>query len=106
MVDRKAWSSSAPPLQLSAVRAVEQAVEHIEDDRDNLQPDDAVLLIVEDDTHYARVLCDLSRDTGFKVLVAQRGAEALGAGPRVSSYGRCLWMFSCRTCWAGRCSII
>ena len=25
-------------------------------------PDDAVLLIVEDDPHYARVLCDLSRD--------------------------------------------
>ena len=40
-------------------------------------PDDAVLLIVEDDPHYARVLCDLARDKGFKVLVATRGAEAL-----------------------------
>ena len=40
------------------------------DDRDNLQPEDAILLIVEDDPHYARVLCDLSRDKGFKVLVA------------------------------------
>ena len=35
------------------------------------------MLIVEDDPHYARVLCDLSRDTGFKVLVAMKGAEAL-----------------------------
>ncbi len=52
-------------------------VEHIADDRENLQPDDAVLLIVEDDPHYARVLCDLSHDNGFKVLVATRGAEAL-----------------------------
>ncbi len=34
-------------------------------------------LIVEDDPHYARVLCDLARDKGFKVLVATRGAEAL-----------------------------
>ncbi len=68
---------SAQPLQLSAVRTTEVAVEHIPDDRENLQPDDAVLLIVEDDPHYARVLCDLSRDTGFKVLVAMRGAEAL-----------------------------
>ena len=34
-------------------------------------------MIVEDDPHYARVLCDLSRDKGFKVLVATRGAEAL-----------------------------
>ena len=40
-------------------------------------PDDAVLLIVEDDPHYARVMVDLARDKGFKVLVATRGAEAL-----------------------------
>ena len=52
-------------------------MEQIPDDRNNLQPDDAVLLIVEDDPHYARVMCDLSRDKGFKVLVAMRGAEAL-----------------------------
>jgi CheY-like chemotaxis protein len=52
-------------------------VEVIPDDRENLQPDDAVLLIVEDDPHYARVLCDLSRDRGFKVLVALRGTDAL-----------------------------
>ncbi|MCU1300813.1 MAG: two-component hybrid sensor and regulator [Candidatus Sulfotelmatobacter sp.] len=64
----------APPL--TAV-ATEQVAEKIVDDRDNLQPDDAILLIVEDDPHYARVLCDLSRDKGFKVLVAGRGAEAL-----------------------------
>ena len=47
------------------------------DDRANLQPDDAILLIVEDDPHYARVLVDLSHDKGFKVLVAMGGAEAL-----------------------------
>jgi len=33
------------------------------------------LLIIEDDPHYARVLRDLSRDKGFKVLVAMRGAD-------------------------------
>ena len=65
------------PLQLSNIVVSERPVEQIADDRDNLQPDDAVLLIVEDDPHYARVLCDLSRDKGFKVLVALRGAEAL-----------------------------
>jgi len=65
--------SSVPPLPLS----VEHPIEKIPDDRENLLPDDAVLLIVEDDPHYARVLRDLSRDKGFKVLVATRGAEAL-----------------------------
>jgi HAMP domain-containing protein/CheY-like chemotaxis protein/signal transduction histidine kinase len=63
------------PVQLSVVS--EHPVEKIADDRDNLQADDAILLIVEDDVHYARVLLDLARDKGFKVLVATRGAEAL-----------------------------
>jgi HAMP domain-containing protein/CheY-like chemotaxis protein/signal transduction histidine kinase len=68
---------SSAPLQLSAIVAAEHPIEKIPDDRENLHPDDAVLLIVEDDPHYARVLCDLSRDKGFKVLVALRGTEAL-----------------------------
>jgi CheY-like chemotaxis protein len=33
--------------------------------------------VVEDDPHYARVIMDLARDKGFKVLVAMRGADAL-----------------------------
>ena len=44
---------------------------------ENLAPGDAVLLLVEDDPHYARLLCDLSHDSGFKVLLAMRGAEGL-----------------------------
>ncbi|HEY7493162.1 MAG TPA: response regulator, partial [Candidatus Tectomicrobia bacterium] len=65
------------PGAFPAVHVSEHPAESIPDDRDNLQPDDAVLLIVEDDPHYARVMCDLSRDKGFKVIVAMRGAEAL-----------------------------
>ena len=52
-------------------------VEQLPDDRLNLEPGDTILLIVEDDPHYARVLIDLARDKGFKVLVAARGADAL-----------------------------
>ena len=69
--------STVAPLQLSRVSAVELPAEPTADDRDNLQPDDAILLIVEDDPHYAGILCDLARDKGFKVLVASRGADAL-----------------------------
>jgi HAMP domain-containing protein/CheY-like chemotaxis protein/signal transduction histidine kinase len=72
----KSGAASMVPIFLSTVAAAEQVV-HVEDDREYLQEGDAVLLIVEDDTHYARVLCDLSRDKGFKVLVAHTGAEAL-----------------------------
>jgi CheY-like chemotaxis protein len=36
-----------------------------------------VLLIVEDDPHYARILLGLARDHGFKGIVASKGAHAL-----------------------------
>ena len=71
---------AAPTPSLTAFHTVgvaERPVEMISDDRDDLQPDDTVLLIVEDDPHYARVLSDLARDQGFKVIVAMRGADAL-----------------------------
>ncbi|HTT20536.1 MAG TPA: HAMP domain-containing protein [Candidatus Sulfotelmatobacter sp.] len=67
----------AAPLKLSNIVVAEHPAEEIADDRQSLQSEDAVLLIVEDDPHYARVLVDLARDKGFKVLVALRGAEAL-----------------------------
>jgi CheY-like chemotaxis protein/HAMP domain-containing protein len=51
--------------------------EEIADDRENLQPGDPVLLVVEDDPHYGRVVLNLARDRGFKVVVAQTGADAL-----------------------------
>jgi HAMP domain-containing protein/CheY-like chemotaxis protein/signal transduction histidine kinase len=71
------FSSPALPIQLASLTVAEAPAERIPDDRENLQPDDSILLIVEDDPHYARVLRDLSHDKGFKVLVAERGAEAL-----------------------------
>ena len=74
--ETSASTASAPP-QLASVNVVERPIPVITDDRENLQPDDTVLLIVEDDPHYARVVCDLARDRGFKVLVATKGAEAL-----------------------------
>jgi HAMP domain-containing protein/CheY-like chemotaxis protein/signal transduction histidine kinase len=64
----------APALQSGTQ---ERVIEQLPDDRLNLEPGDTILLIVEDDPHYARVLIDLARDKGFKVLVAARGTEAL-----------------------------
>jgi HAMP domain-containing protein/signal transduction histidine kinase/DNA-binding response OmpR family regulator len=54
-----------------------ESTEKIPDDREDVQPGDSSLLIVEDDIHYARILADLARSKGFKVLVASRGAEGL-----------------------------
>jgi HAMP domain-containing protein/CheY-like chemotaxis protein/signal transduction histidine kinase len=77
---RKTSENSGASLTVPAfltTAAVAEQEASIEDDRANLQAQDNVLLIVEDDPHYARVLCDLSRDKGFKVLIANTGAEAL-----------------------------
>jgi CheY-like chemotaxis protein len=70
---------SAPPpaTAFAAVSLAEMPVEPVPDDRESLQPDDTTLLIVEDDAHYARILADLARDVGLKVLIATRGADAL-----------------------------
>jgi CheY-like chemotaxis protein len=51
--------------------------ESIPDDRYQIEEGDDVLLIVEDDPHYARVLLGLARDNGFKGIVATRGSVAL-----------------------------
>jgi HAMP domain-containing protein/CheY-like chemotaxis protein/signal transduction histidine kinase len=64
-------------LRLPAVRLPERPVELVPDDRDSLQPGDPTLLIVEDEAHYCRILADLARASGFKVLVAMRGIDAL-----------------------------
>ena len=49
--------------------------EHIADDRDDIEAGDPVLLIIEDDPHYARILLGLARDKGFKGIVATKGAH-------------------------------
>ncbi len=65
-------SRASRPVQIEA-----RNVEQIKDDRDNLQPGDLALLIVEDDPHYARILVELARNNGFKVLTATHGTEAI-----------------------------
>jgi CheY-like chemotaxis protein len=68
--------SLASLLRRPVVRVAEP-MEIVDDDRADIQPDDLTLLIVEDDAHYARILAGLARDKKFKVLVAQRGSDAL-----------------------------
>jgi HAMP domain-containing protein/CheY-like chemotaxis protein/signal transduction histidine kinase len=59
------------------VLAVAKAEDVVADDRDVILDGDNVLLIVEDDPHYARILLGLARDKGFKGVVTNRGLLAL-----------------------------
>ncbi|MBD2385638.1 HAMP domain-containing protein [Cylindrospermum sp. FACHB-282] len=49
----------------------------LNDDRTTIEDGDHVLLIVEDDIHFARILLDLARQKGFKVIAAQNGRIGL-----------------------------
>jgi CheY-like chemotaxis protein/signal transduction histidine kinase/HAMP domain-containing protein len=69
---RRGAAPSVPPASLP-----EEVVESIPDQRLEIEPGDAILLIVEDDPHYGRIIMDLAHDKGFKVLVATTGAEAV-----------------------------
>jgi CheY-like chemotaxis protein len=49
----------------------------IDDDRNFIKDGDALLLIIEDDLTFARILLDLAHEKGLKALVALRGGTAL-----------------------------
>jgi signal transduction histidine kinase/DNA-binding response OmpR family regulator len=57
------------PLPVSETEAI--------DDRTRIVPGDRVLLVVEDDLAYARVLLDAAHANGFKAVIETRGAAAL-----------------------------
>ncbi|WP_208345268.1 response regulator, partial [Aetokthonos hydrillicola] len=47
------------------------------DDINNIQKGDQILLIVEDDMKFARILLDMAREQGFKCFIADNGSTAL-----------------------------
>lgn len=49
----------------------------VEDDREQIQPGDKVILIIEDDTSFAKILLDFARKKNFKGLVAVRGDHGI-----------------------------
>ncbi|MEH2259535.1 HAMP domain-containing protein [Nostoc sp.] len=49
----------------------------INDDRTTIERGDRVLLIVEDDLNFARILLDMAQQQGFKVIAAQTGSTGL-----------------------------
>jgi hypothetical protein len=67
-------SLSPPRIGVTEILAEDLVVE---DDRGNIKPGDPVLLIIEDDVTFARILVDMARSNNLKAVVALRGATAL-----------------------------
>ncbi len=68
--------SSASPGQKAGRKA--RAQPQVSDDRENIQPGDRVVLIVEDDAKFAATLLDVARESGFKGVIALDGSTGLG----------------------------
>lgn len=51
--------------------------EPIKDDRDTVSEGDKIILIIEDDTAFAKILLDFSRTKGYKGIVAVRGDSGI-----------------------------
>ncbi len=61
--------------QVSLENVTEQ--DKVEDDRSNTAQAGKLILIIEDDEHFATILKDFARDKGYKAIVALKGDEGL-----------------------------
>ena len=82
--ERKDSMETRAPLPARTIEAPvaqhEESVvveEQLPDDRDKIAEGDRVVLIVEDDVDFARILVDMAREKGFRAIAATRGETAL-----------------------------
>jgi HAMP domain-containing protein/signal transduction histidine kinase/CheY-like chemotaxis protein len=79
--DRAAELGVKPSLIKLGRSGNEEVPPHVQiivsDDRPRIQAGDDVILIIEDDPAFARVLMDAAHEAGFKCLVSQHGEDAL-----------------------------
>ncbi|MBD2006456.1 MULTISPECIES: HAMP domain-containing protein [Cyanophyceae] len=65
------------PMPIDEGRTYVQSPSAITDDRENIEQGDRILLIIEDDVNFARIMLDMAREQGFKGLVALRSDTGL-----------------------------
>ncbi|MEH2273573.1 MAG: response regulator [Nostoc sp.] len=72
MVENRSTVDTSPTAKVLTTLANE-----IPDDREMIQPGDRILLIIEDDDKFARILLDMAREQGFKTIVALQSKQGL-----------------------------
>jgi len=66
-----------PPVAAPSSNHAAPDVERIRDDRQTVTAADRSILIVEDDPNFVKIVFDLARERGFKVLIAGDGSAGL-----------------------------
>jgi CheY-like chemotaxis protein len=80
--------ASAQPLSMPARAGAHPAPARppprpgVEDDRDRIKPNERTILIIEDDSAFASIVCDLARDKHFRCLVAASAGEGIELAER------------------------
>lgn len=84
-------STTAPTItHAPAIRPVTRSLmpaEGVADDRERIAPGDSVILIVEDDPAFARILADIVRQKGHRTLHSVDGEEGLALARRYHPVG-------------------
>lgn len=84
-VDKAAYTTPNQPIDTQYVSAT--IPDDVPDDRDTIQPNDKVILIVEDDITFAKALAEFTRERGYKAIVAVRGDEAFNLAVNFNPLG-------------------
>ncbi|MEC0209620.1 response regulator, partial [Paenibacillus ehimensis] len=71
------WPQPSPLALEQTAESGEAQETAFADDRDSIAEGDRVLLIIEDDAHFAAILLDMARSRGFKAVVALQGDKGL-----------------------------
>lgn len=76
-IENKIALSPSPPPTLLSSHNIPIPQSEILDDREIIQEGDHILLIIEDDEKFARILLEMARQKGFKTIVALRAVQGL-----------------------------
>jgi len=72
-------SSSFAPSPAHTLAEPSPMAKLVDDDRDLIVPGDRVILVVEDDASFARILVGLGRERGFKVIAVPTADDGIAA---------------------------
>ncbi len=69
---------SVPTIKLPEVRdieAINEIINEMGDDRNSITPEDKVILVIEDDIRFAKIMIEKAHEKGLKIVVATGFAE-------------------------------
>ncbi|HYF61643.1 MAG TPA: response regulator [Herpetosiphonaceae bacterium] len=69
--------AGGPPADAPPIEEIDLNNSELDDDRATIGAGDRVLLIIDDDLRFARIMLDLARERGYKGIVATQGDHGL-----------------------------